>query len=61
MELIHQDGFYKVYASKTGAYVTVWSSDYPSKYSLLGTCDTMDEALDLAFTYTDCMLTEVAF
>ena len=61
MELIHQDGFYKVWASKTGAYVTVWSSDYPSKYSLLGTVENMDEALDLAFTYTDCMISEVAF
>ena len=56
MELIHQDGFYKVWASRTGAYVTVWSSDYPSKYSLLGTCESMDEALDLAFNYTDCIL-----
>lgn len=61
MELIHKDGFYKVYASKTGAYITVWSSDYPTKYSLLGTCDNMDEALDLAINYTDCMINEVAF
>ena len=61
MELIHQDGFYKVWASQTGAYVTVWSSDYPSKYSLLGTCENMDEALDLAFTYTDCKMNDVAF
>jgi len=61
MELIHQDGFYKVYAARTGAYFTVWSSDYPSKYSLLGTCDSMDEALDLAINYTDCMISEVAF
>ena len=63
MELIHQDtfGFYKVWAAQTGAYVTVWSSDYPSKYSLLGTVENMDEALDLAFNYTDCMENEVAF
>ena len=61
MELIHQDGFYKVWASKTGAYFTVWSSDYPSKYSLLGTVENMDEALDLAFNYTDCMINEVSF
>ena len=61
MELIRNEGFYKVYAARTGAYVTVWSSDYPSKYSLLGTCENMDEALDLAFTYTDCMISEVAF
>ena len=61
MELIHQEGFYKVYAARTGAYVTVWSSDYPSKYSLLGTVESMDEAMDLAFTYTDCMISDVAF
>jgi hypothetical protein len=61
MELIHQDGFYKVYASKTGDYFTVWSSDYPSKYSLLGTVETMDEALDLAENYLDCVINEVAF
>lgn len=61
MELIHQDGFYKVYAAKTGAYITVWSSDYPTKYSLLGTCESMDEAFDLAFSYTDCLINEVAF
>jgi hypothetical protein len=61
MELIRNEGFYKVYASKTGAYFTVWSSDYPSKYSLLGTCETRDEALDLAVTYTDCMISDVEF
>jgi len=61
MELIHQDGFYKVYAARTGAYVTVWSSDYPSKYSLLGTVESMDEAMDMAFNYTDCLINEVAF
>lgn len=61
MELIHQDGFYKVYAAKTGAYITVWSSDYPTKYSLLGTVENMDEAFDLAFSYTDCLINEVAF
>ena len=61
MELIHQDGFYKVYASKTGAYLTVWSSDYPSKYSLLGTVETMAEAMDLAENYLDCIANDVAF
>ena len=61
MELIHQDGFYKVYAARTGAYITVWSSDYPSKYSLLGTVESMDEAMDLAFNYTDCIASDVAF
>jgi hypothetical protein len=61
MELIHQDGFYKVYAARTGAYVTVWSSDYPSKYSLLGTVETMAEAHDLAESYTDCIANDVAF
>lgn len=61
MELIHQEGFYKVYAAKTGSYFTVWSSDYPSKYSLLGTVESMDEAMDLAFNYTDCIANDVAF
>ena len=66
MELIHrrlasQDGFYKVYVSKTGAYFTVWSSEYPSKYSLLGTCETRDEALDLAINYIDCMISGLEF
>lgn len=61
MELIHKIGYYKVYVSKTGDYFTVWSSDYPSKYSLLGTCETRDEALDLAIIYTDCIINGIAF
>lgn len=61
MELIHQDGFYKVWASETGAYITLWSSDYPSKRSFLGTVETMAEALDFAIGYTDHMENKVAF
>jgi len=61
MKLIRNKGFYKVYASETGDYFTVWSSDYPSKYSLLGTCENMDEALELAEIYIDCIVNDVAF
>ena len=61
MELIHQDRFYKVWASETGAYITLWSSDYPSNRSFLGTVETMAEALDFAIGYTDHMENKVAF
>ena len=61
MELIRNEGFYKVYAGKVGEYICVWSSDYPSKYSLLGTVETMAEANDLAESYTDCLINGVAF
>lgn len=61
MNLIHQDRFYKVWASETGAYITLWSSDHPTKYSFLGTVETMDEAVDFAIGYTDFMENEVAF
>ena len=61
MELIHKDGFIKVYASKAGEWFCVWSSEYPSKYSLLGTCETYVEAQELAETYVDCQNSGVAF
>jgi hypothetical protein len=54
MELIHQDSFYKVYASKIGAYVTVWSSDYPTKDNLICTCDDMKDAQEMAELYVHC-------
>lgn len=61
MELIHKEGFLKVYASKVGEWFCVWSSAYPSKYSLLGTCETYAEAQELAETYAECINNEVAF
>jgi hypothetical protein len=61
MELIFKEQFVKVYASKVGEWFCVWSSEYPSKYSLLGTCETYAEARELAETYAECQSSGVAF
>lgn len=61
MDVIYQERFIKVYASKVGDWFCVWSSAYPSKYSLLGTCETYVEAQELAETYAECQNTGVAF
>jgi hypothetical protein len=61
MELIYQEGFYKVYASTVGDYVLIWSSDYPARSTLIGTCDCMLDALEWARDWVHCKIDDVTF
>lgn len=61
MELIYNQDFYKVWASKVGDYFVLWSSDYPTKANLICTCDDMDEAVEIAKLYVWCKTEDVPF
>ncbi len=61
MELIHQDGYVKVYAAQVGDYWCVWETDYPSRNNMITTCDTRDDAEQTAVLYADCINNGVAF
>lgn len=61
MELIYSQDFYKVYASTVGDYVLIWSSDYPTRSNLIGTCDSMEDAMEWARDWVQCKLEDVPF
>lgn len=61
MELIHKDGFVKVYAAQVGDYWCVWEADYPSRNNMITTCDSKQEAKEAAELYADCINNWVAF
>ena len=61
MELIHKDGFVKVYAAQVGDYWCVWETDYPSRNNMITTCDAKQEAKEAAELYADCINNGVAF
>jgi len=61
MELIYSQDFYKVYASTVGDYVLIWSSDYPTRSTLIGTCDSMEDALEWAKDWVQCKIEDVPF
>ena len=61
MELIHKDGFVKVYAAKIGSYLCLWGSEYPSKCQMIATRDSWHEAKETAQLYADCINNGVAF
>ena len=61
MELIHKDGFVKVYAAQVGAYWCVFETDYPSRENMITTCDSKQEAKEAAELYADCINNGVAF
>ena len=61
MELIHQDGYVKVYAAQVGDYWCVWESAYPCRDRMIATCDTKQEAKEAAELYAECLNTGVAF
>lgn len=61
MELIHKDGFVKVYAAKVGNYICLWETDYPSKNLMIATCENMKQAKETAELYADCINNGVAF
>jgi hypothetical protein len=61
MELIHKEGFVKVYACKIDEHVLIWQADYPTRANLIATCDSMEEALEWAKDYSKCINEGVAF
>ena len=61
MELIYNQGFYKVWACEVGDYVLIWSSDYPTRSTLIGTCDSMADALEWARDWVQCKIEDVSF
>ena len=61
MEMIYNQDFYKVWACKVGDYVLIWSSDYPTRANLIGTCDSMEDAMEWARDWVQCKLEDVPF
>jgi hypothetical protein len=61
MELIHKDGYVKVYAAQVGNYVCIWETDYPCRDRMIATCDNIEEAKQAAELYADCINNGVAF
>jgi hypothetical protein len=61
MELIHKDGYVKVYAAQVGNYWCVWESDYPCRDRMITTCDSKQHAKEAAELYADCLNNGVAF
>lgn len=59
MQLLSESNFYEVWASAVGDYVVLWSSDYPSKRNFICTCDSLDEAKEMADLYIHCKQSDI--